>query len=136
MSSRDLLALDNKFQPLVYQFLDMCKAQKLEVLIYCTRRTFAEQDDLYAQGRTVPGHVVTNARAGQSAHNYGLAFDGAPTIGGKILWAEPLTGEHWLQYGRIGKMCGMEWGADWVGFREGPHLQMANWKQIAGLVQP
>src|SRR6478609_5661733 len=38
-------------------------------------RTIKEQDDLYAQGRTKPGKVVTNARGGSSFHNYGVAFD-------------------------------------------------------------
>jgi peptidoglycan L-alanyl-D-glutamate endopeptidase CwlK len=40
-----------------------------------TLRTFKEQDELYAQGRTKPGKVVTDARGGQSYHNYGLAID-------------------------------------------------------------
>jgi len=40
-----------------------------------TLRTHAEQDKLYAQGRTVKGSIVTNARGGQSYHNYGLAID-------------------------------------------------------------
>lgn len=40
-----------------------------------TIRTFAEQEALYAQGRTKPGKVVTNAKAGMSYHNYGLAVD-------------------------------------------------------------
>ena len=38
-------------------------------------RTFAEQDALYQQGRTKPGKKVTNAKAGQSIHNYGFAVD-------------------------------------------------------------
>ena len=38
-------------------------------------RTFAEQDELYAQGRTKPGQIVTQARGGESNHNYGLAAD-------------------------------------------------------------
>lgn len=38
-------------------------------------RSGARQDQLYAQGRTRPGEIVTNAKAGQSAHNYGLAVD-------------------------------------------------------------
>ena len=38
-------------------------------------RTFALQDALYAQGRTTPGAIVTNAKGGQSPHNYGLAVD-------------------------------------------------------------
>ena len=47
-------------------------------------RTFAEQDALYAQGRTKPGAKVTNAKGGQSIHNYGLAVDIYPVINGKI----------------------------------------------------
>lgn len=38
-------------------------------------RTFAEQEAIYAQGRTKPGAIVTNAKGGQSYHNYGLAVD-------------------------------------------------------------
>lgn len=38
-------------------------------------RTVEEQDELYAQGRTKPGLKVTNARGGQSQHNFGLAID-------------------------------------------------------------
>lgn len=40
-----------------------------------TLRTFAEQDGLYAQGRTKPGSIVTYAKGGQSWHCYGLAID-------------------------------------------------------------
>ncbi len=40
-----------------------------------TFRTFQEQDELYNQGRSKPGKKVTNAKGGQSIHNYGLAFD-------------------------------------------------------------
>ena len=40
-----------------------------------TFRTHEEQDKLYAQGRTKPGKKVTNAKGGQSIHNYGLALD-------------------------------------------------------------
>lgn len=40
-----------------------------------TFRTFEEQNMLYSKGRTNPGPRVTNAKGGQSIHNYGLAFD-------------------------------------------------------------
>ena len=46
-------------------------------------RTFAEQDALYAQGRTGPGAIVTQARGGESNHNYGLAADLCPFTDGK-----------------------------------------------------
>ena len=38
-------------------------------------RTIAEQDAIYAQGRTTPGKIVSNAKGGKSFHNYGLAID-------------------------------------------------------------
>lgn len=46
--------------------------------------TWAEQDKLYAQGRTAPGPVVTNARGGESWHNYGMAVDVVLIIDGKV----------------------------------------------------
>jgi hypothetical protein len=41
-------------------------------------RTFAEQDALYAQGRTAPGNIVTYSKAGTSYHNFGIALDVVP----------------------------------------------------------
>ena len=38
-------------------------------------RTYAQQDALYAQGRTKPGNIVTNVKGGYSSHNFGIAFD-------------------------------------------------------------
>ncbi|SVE43245.1 uncharacterized protein METZ01_LOCUS496099, partial [marine metagenome] len=46
-----------------------------ELFVVHTLRTYAEQDDLYEQGRTEPGKIVTNARGGKSWHNFGLAID-------------------------------------------------------------
>lgn len=48
-----------------------------------TLRTISEQNELYAQGRTKPGKVVTFAKGGQSMHNYGLAIDIVLIIDGK-----------------------------------------------------
>ncbi|CAJ0596443.1 unnamed protein product [Cylicocyclus nassatus] len=47
----------------------------VEVKVICGTRTIAEQDALYAQGRTKPGAKVTNARGGSSMHNYAIAID-------------------------------------------------------------
>jgi peptidoglycan L-alanyl-D-glutamate endopeptidase CwlK len=90
-------------------------------LITCTYRSPAEQDALYAQGRTAPGPVVTNAKAGQSMHQYRLAYDCVPIVNGKALWdgANPI----WAKVGELGKAQGLEWGNDWPSFRECPHFQ-------------
>jgi len=62
-------------------------ATKLEalgtyILVVSGLRTSSEQEALYAQGRTTPGHIVTNAKAGESMHNYGLAVDVVPYLSG------------------------------------------------------
>jgi peptidoglycan L-alanyl-D-glutamate endopeptidase CwlK len=102
-----------------------------KLLITCTLRDEEAQNELYAQGRTKPGRVVTNAKAGESAHNYGLAFDIVPLVAGKPMWdaEDPI----WQDLGRIGKECGFEWAGDWRTFREYPHFQMVGGLTMAEL---
>ncbi|HVG34723.1 MAG TPA: peptidoglycan-binding protein, partial [Pyrinomonadaceae bacterium] len=60
----------------VRMLIDNLAKAGMQIEVVQGLRTFAEQDALFAQGRTKPGKVVTNARGGQSNHNYGLAcFD-------------------------------------------------------------
>jgi peptidoglycan LD-endopeptidase CwlK len=128
MSSRSLVTLHPAFRPKVDLFQRQAISNGLDVLIYCTMRTFQEQAQLYAQGRTLPGKIITNAKPGESAHNFGLAFDGAPLIGGKIDWdpENPI----WAKYGQIAAMVGLEWAGNWVSFKEYPHIQLPNWEQF------
>jgi peptidoglycan LD-endopeptidase CwlK len=92
-----------------------------ELLITSTFRDSESQDALYAEGRTAPGAIVTNAKAGESAHNYGLAFDVVPIRNGKPVWDS--KDDLWQVVGRLGKEEGLFWGGDWIHFREFPHLQ-------------
>jgi peptidoglycan L-alanyl-D-glutamate endopeptidase CwlK len=85
-------------------------------------RTIAEQDALFAQGRTKPGLVVTRARGGQSNHNYGLAVDVVPFTGGKPQWDAPNS--VWVAIGAEGGKQGLEWGGSWKKFIDKPHLQL------------
>ncbi|MEV9500161.1 peptidoglycan-binding protein [Bacillus safensis] len=86
-------------------------------------RSFAEQNKLYAQGRTAPGKIVTNAKGGQSNHNYGLAIDYVllSVDGKKALWT---VNEKWRRVAQIGKSLGFSWGGDWKSFKDYPHLEM------------
>ncbi|WP_206781644.1 M15 family metallopeptidase [Priestia endophytica] len=69
-------------------------------------RTFAEQNALYEQGRTKPGKIVTNARGGQSIHNYGLAFDIAVFDDEQnAVW----TGNDYNRVEKLGQQLGLEW---------------------------
>lgn len=131
MSSRVLADLRPEFFQKAVRFLAATKKAGLDVLIYCTYRSLEEQMRLYNIGRTLPGRIVTNAAPGHSAHNYGLAFDGAPLIHGRIAWEDH---EHWQIYGRIAQEVGLEWaGAPEYPFHEQPHIQMPNWRVYADI---
>lgn len=132
MASRKISDLWPPMQRRVYAFKANCRAADLEVLIYCTLRSNAEQSRLYQQGRSKPGRKVTWAKAGQSAHNYGLAIDAVPMWGGKLAWGT--TGvelELWQRMGLCGEAAGLEWAGRWEkGKREFPHLQYPDWRQV------
>lgn len=70
-----LAGLDARFRPYVDEALQWMDYFGLEPIVTEGFRSVARQNELYAQGRTRPGQIVTKARGGQSAHNYGLAVD-------------------------------------------------------------
>lgn len=98
-------------------------------------RTIAEQNIIYAQGRTKPGKIVTNAKGGSSFHNYGLAIDFA------LLYDRDGSGNYeaiswdttkdidkdgqadWMEVVRVFRNAGYEWGGDWKTLKDLPHLQ-------------
>lgn len=124
IDSRDLNELHPVVQAKARLMIERCKAAGINLLVTSTYRDNACQTMLYARGRTTKGTVVTNAKAGQSYHNYRLAFDVVPLIGGKPLWSTSISDmDVWQNVGRIGKSCGLEWAGDWTHFREYPHFQ-------------
>jgi len=104
-----------------------------------TLRTFAEQDALFAQGRTKPGSIVTKAKGGLSMHNYGLAIDIVLIIDGKTAsW--DVKGDFdgdgksdWMEVVTIFKQHGWEWGGDWK-FYDAPHFQKTFGKSVRDLL--
>ena len=89
-------------------------------------RSIEYQNDLYAQGRTKPGTIVTNAKGGSSYHNFGLAIDFVLIKGGYDTKADldkDGTAD-WMEVVAIAKMLGFEWGGDWERFIDKPHFQM------------
>ena len=98
---------------------DQALSGRAKVRVTYTLRSFAEQQAIYDQGRTKPGPVVTNAKPGQSLHNYGLALDICLIIDGKeISWntAKDYDGDgkaDWLEVVAIFVKYGWTWGADW-----------------------
>lgn len=138
MSSRKITDCHPLLQPMVHDFMRKCEMAGVDILITCTWRSPEEQDELYAQGRTKPGHIVTNARAGQSAHNAvlnglpaALAIDVVPLRLGKPVWG---TGGDdlvlWQKVIKAGEDAGLESASRWTKMREYPHLQHPKYKEL------
>lgn len=102
-------------------------AEGINIEVVQGLRTMDEQAALYAQGRTMPGDIVTNAKPGSSYHNYGLAFDYALLYadGSDVSW---IVNDQWRRVGTIGESLGFVWGGRWTMQKEGivdfPHLEM------------
>jgi peptidoglycan LD-endopeptidase CwlK len=127
INSRDLSALHPKVEAKARAFIEACHAQGIDLLVTSTYRDHASQDALYAQGRTVKGKIVTNAKGGQSFHNWRVAFDIVPLRNGKPVWST--TGEDgklWQRIGAIGEAHGLEWAGRWERMREMAHFQFTN----------
>ena len=100
-----------------------------------TLRTIKEQDELYAQGRTKPGKKVTNAKGGQSIHNYGLAFDIVLLYDNdhngsleSASWDEKKDYDRngkadWFEVVHYFKSKGWFWGGDFKSIYDSPHFE-------------
>jgi len=111
-----------------------CADEGIDLLITCTYRDREEQDRLYAQGRTAPGSKVTNAKGGQSFHNYRVAYDVVPMRNGKPVWKTAgEDGKLWERIGELGEAQGLEWAGRWKKFREMAHFQYTGGLTLADL---
>lgn len=134
ISSRDLMELFPAVRARAEKFIAACKAEDITLLVTCTYRDFSAQDALYAQGRTTKGARVTNAKGGQSYHNYRVALDVVPLRNGKPVWnTSGADGLLWKRIGAIGKSFGFEWAGDWKTFKEFPHFQYTGGLTLAQL---
>ena len=100
---------------------------------------------MYAQGRTKPGSIVTNAKGGSSFHNYGLAIDFA------IMYDKDKNGSYevlswdtnydfdkdgvkdWQEVVIPFKRLHYTWGGDWKSIKDDPHLEKTfgyTWQEL------
>lgn len=117
--------LINKLYPDFRTKAEMILSKFPEIQIVSTLRTFKQQDGLYAQGRTAPGRVVTNAKGGQSYHNYCLAFDFNFRDTG---WDSPRA--RWEKVGKYAESIGCTWGGR---FNDLGHIQFdrdVTWQEL------
>lgn len=127
-SEKNIKTLNPKIQDVFRNFLLEIKIEAAkygcEYKFICGTRTIAEQNALYAKGRTAPGSVVTKVRGGYSRHNFGIAADGAVFKDGKYLdSSDPslATKIHKIA-GRIAKKYNLKWGGDWR-WKDYPHFE-------------
>jgi hypothetical protein len=127
---RDINMLHPELRPKAEKLIEIAKGKGINIIISQTWRTKAEQDALYAQGRTAPGNIVTNVKYPNSLHCWGAAFDVAVIINGKASW----IAAHFDQVGPLGESLGLEWGGRWQNFPDKPHFQLPGIK-IADLIK-
>jgi peptidoglycan L-alanyl-D-glutamate endopeptidase CwlK len=128
INSRKLEDLHPQVAELCSEFIKKCAEAGHKVLITSTYRDAEFQNDLYAQGRTKPGKIVTKAKGGQSIHNWKCAFDFVPLDAkGKADWNNSKAFE---ACGKIAKEVGLEWGGSWK-FKDMPHCQYTNGLTLA-----
>jgi peptidoglycan L-alanyl-D-glutamate endopeptidase CwlK len=123
ISERNIEKLHPKVRNKATEFINKVEKELgIKLRVTSTLRTYAEQDKLYAQGRTTKGGIVTNAKGGQSNHNFGTALDVVPIVNGQADWKT--TADTWNKIGTVGKSLGFEWGGDWKSFVDKPHFEM------------
>jgi peptidoglycan L-alanyl-D-glutamate endopeptidase CwlK len=128
INSRDINELAPTVQVMARKFIQGCKDAGIDVIITSTYRDHASQNALYAQGRTAPGKKVTNAKGGQSFHNWRVAFDFVPVVNGKAQWNDLKL---FKKCGEIAESVGLEWAGRWKSFVEYAHCQYTDGLTLA-----
>lgn len=130
MASRNLNDLRQEVREMAIKHIEACEKAGIDLLIYCTYRSNAEQAIEYAKGRTAPGSIVTNARPGQSKHNHvdgngkpaSLAYDCVPVVNGKPQWNNNAMVN---KVGVLGEEIGLTWAGRWRGkLHESVHFEV------------
>lgn len=126
-SEGNIATLHPRVRPFARALIEKAAAHDIIIKVTSAMRTFAEQDALFAQGRTKPGKIVTNARGGFSNHNFGIAIDitlfkGStdPEKAKTPVFDSPL----YKVIGALGTELGLEWGGNWTTIKDEPHFQL------------
>ena len=91
-------------------------------------RSWEAQEALYAQGRTAPGEIVTDAPPGHSMHEFGLAVDCMPSLNaiGQPYSPDGVGGSpRYVAMVAAAESLGLVSGSTWVSLKDWPHLQVA-----------
>lgn len=124
-SLQSIYSLNIDFAKRALDWYEECESQGLDILVYCGFRSSDEQNALYRQGRDISGKIVTNARGGQSFHNYGRAFDYVPLKNGKPDWDDTKSYKKAQEIGKKYNLRSISW--------ETPHLEDGNYENWRSL---
>lgn len=132
-TEKALASLDPKavpaFRKLIAHAKELCAEAGLDYVAISGNRTWAEQNALYAKGRTTKGPKVTNAKGGHSNHNFGIALDFGVFRAGKYLdgGTKSEQAEAMKIHARVADHAhalGIEWGGSWKSFKDFPHFEI------------
>ena len=144
--SRKISDLNPNVAEMCGRHIEACNAADIQLVVYSTRRTEAEQALLYAQGRYLdqlpdavaaliageirhwreqgyyigPGNIVTRRYGPDCPHVLGIAYDCVAVVDGKAVWNDLAL---WERIGTLGEAQGAEWGGRWPTFPDRPHFQ-------------
>lgn len=126
--SKNLDLLHPHVKSLVLKFLEEVKKSPIlkdcKINITQTLRSISYQNELYAQGRTTKGGIVTNSKGGSSMHNFGLAIDFGVIKGGKYLGGVNKEEQaYYKECGDIAIKLGFFWGGNFKGIFDQGHIQ-------------
>ena len=128
IDSRKIEDLIPRLQDLARQHIKLCADQGIDIIITSTYRDAETQTKLYAVGRFGDKRkTVTDAKAGESWHNYRRAYDVVPIRNGKPVWGT--TGDDlkmWGYVGMYGERLGLSWAGRWNARKEFPHFQLSD----------
>ncbi|MEN9904712.1 MAG: hypothetical protein RLZZ555_1277 [Pseudomonadota bacterium] len=119
-SEKAIATLLPEVRPYARALVHKAAARGIQIQVISGHRSYAEQDELYAQGRSKPGPIVTRARGGHSNHNFGIAFDIGVFEGRRYLDESP----KYQAVGVLGAEIGLEWGGNWKDLVDQPHFQL------------
>lgn len=126
-SEGNIATLLPRVRPFARALIEKAANQGIIIKVTSGTRSFAEQDQLFAQGRTKPGKIVSNARGGFSNHNFGIAFDvtiftgsSDPEKAKTPVFESPI----YKAIGALGTELGLEWGGNWKTIVDEPHFQL------------
>lgn len=139
---RDITKLHPRLQTKAEELIKLCKKNGISIKIGECFRTVSEQNDLYAQGRTKPGSIVTNAKGTSysSQHQWGIAFDFFldMDIDGDGKKSDDAFNNRKATFQKVGKLAksiGLGWGGDWTSPVDLPHVYLPDWGKTTGTLK-